>query len=161
MSTVVMSLLFAMEYVQWVENWTFDMWSWGFRQSNSLDRMAFRRQESSIILRLGKAASRIVGVVEILRSWKDFAVRNDKFVSQWILKGFDQKPHVRVPKRGSNYLVNNLVRSHNHEMSVPLNLGAVGIIWPASHRFAFCISSNYIHEFAHRALWFNPWMRSN
>ena len=42
------------------------------------------------------------------------------------------KHHVRVPKRGSYYLVNNSVRSRNHTMSVTLNLGAVRIIWPAS-----------------------------
>ena len=43
------------------------------------------------------------------------------------------KHHVRVPKpRGSYCLVNNSVRSHNHTMSVTLNLGAVGIILPAS-----------------------------
>ena len=42
------------------------------------------------------------------------------------------KHHVHVPRRGSYYLVNKSIRSRKHAMSVTLNLGAVGIIRPAS-----------------------------
>ena len=39
MKTVVMSLLFGMECMQGVENWTFWLWSWGFNMAvNCLDR---------------------------------------------------------------------------------------------------------------------------
>ena len=49
----------------------------------------------------------------------------------WCWQWIQSKHHVRVPKRGSYYLVNNSVRSRNHAISVTLNLGAVRIIWPA------------------------------
>ena len=79
-----------------------------------------------VCARLGKAASRIVGFIQISRSWKDFAVRNGKFVLT-----VNSKHHIRVPNRASYYSVNNAVQSRNHAISVTLNLSAERIIWPA------------------------------
>ena len=57
-------------------------------------------------------------------------MRNGKFV----LAVNSIKRHVRVPKRGSYYLVlNNSIQSRNHVMSVTLNLDAVGITGKPVH----------------------------
>ena len=48
--------------------------------TNCLDRMAFRRQKLCGIPRDCEKRLWIVGFVQISRSWKDFAVRNGKFV---------------------------------------------------------------------------------
>ena len=106
-----------------------DMWCWSFRQSNCLDRMAFRRQESYAISR--DCGKRLHGSSESFRYQEAERILPCETVNlcwQWIRS----KHHVRVQKRGSYYLVNNSVRSCNHAMSMTLNLGAVGIIWPAS-----------------------------
>ena len=116
--------------MQWVENWTF----WHvvlrlFRQSNCLDRIChYRRQESSVIPR--DCEKRLHGSSDLFRSQEAERILLCETVNlcwQWI----QSKHHVCVPKRGSYYLANNSVRSRNHTMSVTLNLGAVGIIWPA------------------------------
>ena len=129
MSTVVMSLLFAMEYMQWVENWTFWHVVLRLRQSNCLDRIwHYRRQESSVIPRDGE--KRLHGSSDLFRSQEAERILLCEMVNSW-WQWIQSKHHVRVPKHGSYYLVNNSVRSRNHTMSVTLNLGAVGIIWPA------------------------------
>ena len=106
-----------------------DMWSWGFRQSNCLDRIwHYRRQEPSVIPR--DCEKRLHGSSDLFRSQETERIllcETKNSCWQWI----QSKHHERVPKRGSYYLVNNSVRSRNHTMSVTLNLGAVGIIWPA------------------------------
>ena len=79
-------------------------------------------------LRLRKAAKWIVGFVQISRSWKDFAVRNGKFV---LTMNSIKTSRMRV-KTCLILLGNDSVRSRNHAMSVTPDLGAVGIIWPAS-----------------------------
>ena len=105
------------------------MLSWGFRQSNCLDHMAFRRQELCTIPR--ECGKRLHGSSESFRSQEAERILLCETVNscwQWIRS----KHYVRMPKCGSYYLVNNSVRSCNDTMSVTLNLGAVGIIWPAS-----------------------------
>ena len=58
----------------------------------------------------------------------------------------DGKSRALFPaKRGSYYLVNNSVRSRNHTISVTLNLGAVGIIWPACKPKALLMSVESMH----------------
>ena len=103
------------------------MWSWGFRQSNCLDRIwHYRRQQSSVIPR--DCEKRLHGSSDLFRSEEAERILLCETVNscwQWI----QSKHHVRVPQRGSCYLVNYSVRSRNHTMSVTLNLGAVGIIW--------------------------------
>ena len=102
-----------------------NMRSWSFRQSKCLDRMAFRRQESSVILR--DCEKRLHGASDLFRSQEAERILLYETVNscwQW----FRSKHHVRVPKRGWYYLVNNSVRSRNHAMTETLNLGAVGII---------------------------------
>ena len=124
-----MSLLFAMEYMQWVENWTFRHVVLRFRQSNCLDCMAFRRQELCTISRdCGKRLHRLLESFRSQEAERIFLCETVNLCWQWI----QSKHYVRVPKRGSYFLLNNSVRSRNHTMSMTLNLGAVGIIWPAS-----------------------------
>ena len=97
-----------------------------------------------------KSKFTIVGFVQISRSWKDFAVRSVNSCWQWTRS----KHHVRMPKPcGSCHLVNNSVRPHNHTMSVTLNLGAVGIIQPASKPAHILYLKLIFPEFARRALW--------
>ena len=70
---------------------------------------------------------------------------------QWI----KSKHHVRVPKRGSCYLVNNSVRSRNHAISVTLILGAVRIIWPACKPVHMLYIKRLHSRVTHRALLLN------
>ena len=121
-----MSLLFAMEYMQWVENWTFGLEVLG--SQIVFDCMAFRWQESCAIPR--DCRNRLHGSSKSFRSEEAERILLSEMVNscwQWIRS----KHHGRVPKRGSYYLVNNSVRSRNPPMSVTLNLSTVGIIWPA------------------------------
>ena len=105
-----------------------------------------------------KSEFTIVGFVQISRSWKDFAVRSVNSCWQWTRS----KHHVCMPKPcGSCYLVNNSVRPHNHTMSVTLNLGAVGIIQPASKPAHILYLKLIFHEFARRALWLYSCLQAN
>ena len=105
------------------------MWSWGFRQSNCLDRMAFRWQESCSIPR--DCGKWLYGSSELFICQEAERILQCETVNscwQWIRS----KRHIHLPKHGSYHLVNNSVWSRNHAMSVTLNLSVVGIIWPAS-----------------------------